>query len=47
MSLHVKEITPDEARSKVTGRPPRTFLDWATDHASEFRVDRDALGAHH
>jgi uncharacterized protein YbjT (DUF2867 family) len=23
--------------AEVTGRPPRTFLDWATDHAPEFR----------
>jgi uncharacterized protein YbjT (DUF2867 family) len=23
--------------AEVTGRPARTFLDWATDHAAEFR----------
>ncbi len=23
---------------EITGSPPRTFLDWATDHAAEFRV---------
>lgn len=71
-SLHVEEISPDDARSEllpvlgsstvvnmllnawgaalgqpafvtstyadVTGAPPRTFLEWATDHASEFRA---------
>jgi uncharacterized protein YbjT (DUF2867 family) len=25
---------------QVTGAPPRTFLDWATDHAAEFRADQ-------
>ena len=24
--------------AEVTGRPPRTFLDWATDHAVDFRA---------
>lgn len=71
-SLHVEEISPDEARSEllpvlgsptfvnmllnawaaaigqpafvsstcaeVTGAPARTFLEWATDHAAEFRA---------
>jgi len=70
-SLHVEEMSPDEAQSEllpvlgsstfvnmllnawaaaigqpafvtstfaeVTGTPPRTFLEWATDHAAEFR----------
>jgi len=70
-SLHVEEISPEDARSEllpvlgsltvvnmllnawaaaigqpafvtstfaeVTGAPPRTFLEWATDHAAEFR----------
>jgi uncharacterized protein YbjT (DUF2867 family) len=25
--------------AKITGAPARTFLEWATDHAAEFRVD--------
>jgi uncharacterized protein YbjT (DUF2867 family) len=71
-SLHVEEMSPDEARSELlpilgsstvvnmllnawaaaigqpafvtstfaelTGTPPRTFLEWATDHAAEFRA---------
>ena len=71
-SLHVEEISPDEARSEllpvlgsptfvnmllnawaaaigqpafvsstcaeITGAPARTFLEWATDHAAEFRA---------
>ena len=69
-SLHIEEITPDEARrelltimpapvinmlldawaaasgqpafvtstvEEITGEPARTFLEWATDHAPEFR----------
>jgi hypothetical protein len=24
--------------AEVTGAPARTFLEWATDHASEFRA---------
>lgn len=70
-SLHLEEISPDEARSELLpilgspvvvnmllnawaaavgqpafitstfadlmGVPPRTFLQWATDHAAEFR----------
>ena len=24
--------------SELTGAPPRTFLEWATDHAAEFRA---------
>jgi len=70
-SLHVEEISPEDARSEllpvlgsltvvnmllnawaaaigqpafvtstfaeVTGAPPRAFLEWATDHAAEFR----------
>jgi len=23
--------------AEITGTPPRTFFDWATDHAAEFR----------
>jgi uncharacterized protein YbjT (DUF2867 family) len=29
--------------AELTGAPPRTFLDWATDHAAEFRPERHAL----
>jgi hypothetical protein len=24
--------------AEITGAPPRTFLDWATDHAAAFRA---------
>ncbi|MGD0296293.1 MAG: NAD(P)H-binding protein [Bryobacteraceae bacterium] len=69
-SLHIEEISPDEAReglsnmpasvvnmlldawgaaigqpafvtltvAEITGAPARTFLEWATDHAAEFRA---------
>ena len=71
-SLHIEEMTPDEAQSEsmpvlgspvfinmllsawraalgqpafvtstfaeLTGTPPRTFLQWATDHAADFRA---------
>lgn len=65
-SLHIEEISPDEARrdlhtiippflldawsaaigqsafvtstiAEITGRPSRTFFEWATDHAAAFR----------
>jgi hypothetical protein len=30
---------------RVTGRPPRTFAQWAAEHAGAFRSQDEALGA--
>lgn len=38
--IRFEELTPQQAREQwlqgITGRPPRTFAQWALDHASDF-----------
>ncbi|MFC6015204.1 NAD(P)H-binding protein [Plantactinospora solaniradicis] len=35
-------LPPTATLQRVTGRPPRTFAQWAVDHAADFRVDHPA-----